>query len=311
MAPYKIDLGIRAFNTAPFFHQSWSRKPENRGSKQGKGVSEPKNMATILNDDYFKKFRDIIYNESGIHFSESNRSILASRLKERLRATKYTDLQTYHTVLLTNKEELKVLLDSVTTNLTRFFRNNSHFQTFENFIISDLVEKKGIKHIRIWSAGCSTGEEPYSIAISLMENLPANCTFEITASDLSLKSLMTANEGFYNSTRITGVPAKYLDKYFVKVPGGYKIRDIIKSRIKFDYHNLKFDSKLRNLDIIFCRNVLIYFDEVAQKATVKQFWNAMSDYSYLFIGHSESLFGMKTEFTFVKTNWACVYGKNL
>ena len=172
-----------------------------------------------------------------------------------------------------------------------------------------LSKKSQYKTIKIWSAGCSTGEEPYTISILLKELLPQDFRGEVIASDLSLKSLMTAKEGFYPDTRISGIPQQYLYKYFEKKGDGYQINREIKEMVKFDYHNLKHDSGLRNLDVVFCRNVIIYFDEAAQQAVIDLFWLDMSPHSYLFIGHSESLFGMKTQFEFVKTDWATLYRK--
>ena len=269
-------------------------------------------MEKILTDRDFSQFRDLIYDASGIHFSDSNRIILESRLKERLRNLQLSTPGEYFGILTKDKEELKVLLDSVTTNLTRFFRNTAHFDTLENYVLPELVKKKretGDNTIRIWSAGCSTGEEPYSIAMMAKEKLPGDFKFEITASDLSLKSLMTAKEGFYPPNKVNGIPDIYLSKYFTKGIDGFQVNSNIKESIKFDYHNLKFDSGLSNLDIVFCRNVIIYFDEAAQEAVIQKFWKALSQRTYLFIGHSESLFGMKTDFKFLKTDWACIYQK--
>lgn len=150
------------------------------------------------------------------------------------------------------------------------------------------------------------------MAMILKEKLlTAAYSFEIIGSDLSLKSLMTAQEGFYPQGRIGGIPEHYLKKYFDRKHDGYQIKEGIKGTVKFDYHNLIFDSGLQDIDIIFCRNVLIYFDTAAQKAVIKRFWKVMNDYSYLVIGHSESLFGMETQFEFVKTEWATFYGKFL
>jgi len=271
-------------------------------------------MSDFLSDAVFEKFRDLIYNSSGIHFSASNRTILESRLKERLKKSGLEKVEDYFHQINTNAEELKVLLDSVTTNLTRFFRNTSHFETFENYVIPELIkvkQAKGDYKVRLWSAGCSTGEEPYSLAMVLRDKLPSNFSIDITASDLSLKSLMTAKEGFYKESRVTGIPQEYLNRYATKKADGFVINDEIKSLIKFDYHNLKFESGLSDLDIVFCRNVLIYFDEPAQQAVVNRFYQAMSSHSFLFIGHSESLFGMETKFDFLKTDWACIYSKIL
>jgi len=270
-------------------------------------------MSDFLNDSDFQNIRDLIYNESGIHFSDSNRTILESRLKERLKLLNLSSISEYYRTLKGSDVELKDFLDSVTTNLTRFFRNQAHYDTFINFVIPDLVERKkksGDKKISIWSAGCSTGEEPYTNAMVLKEYLPPDFKIEVIASDLSLKSLMKAKEGLYIKSRIAGVPDSYLKKYFIEEENSYRIKPEIGNLVKFDYHNLKFGSNLRNLDIVFCRNVLIYFDEPAQKNVIDNFWNAMAPHSYLFIGHSESLFGMETQFKFIKTDWACIYGKS-
>ena len=271
-------------------------------------------MAELLTDNEFELFSKKIYDESGITFSETNRSILDSRIKERLREKQFDTVDKYYRLICSDKEEMKVFLDSVTTNLTRFFRNQAHWDAFVNYVIPKVIENKrrnGDSIIKIWSAGCSTGEEPYTMAMILKQILPPPYSFQIIASDLSLKSLMVAKQGFYPESRIAGIPEKYLNSYFLKTEGGYQVCSDLMNCIRFDYHNLKNDSGLRNLDIVFCRNVLIYFDEAAQLATINRFWDSMASKSYLFIGHSESLFGMKTGFEFLKTDWACLYQKNV
>jgi chemotaxis protein methyltransferase CheR len=269
-------------------------------------------MAGILADAEFNLFSRLIYEQSGIHFSDMNRSILDTRLQERLRVTRYANVTGYYEFIMKNPEEMKMLLDSVTTNLTRFFRNAGQFETLEHFVLPDLVAHKTrlkAPHLKVWSAGCATGEEPYSIAFVLKDKLPKHFAIEIIASDLSLKSIMTAQEGYYPEQKIEGVPPSYLAKYFEKEQHGYQVKEEIKSLIRFDYHNLKFDSGLQNIDILFCRNVIIYFDEAAQKSVINRFWKIMSPHSYLFLGHSESLFGMNTQFEFVKTDWSVIYRK--
>lgn len=271
-------------------------------------------MADLLTDAEFDKFRKVIYDESGITFSSTNRSILDSRLKERLRDKKLATVEDYYRLIISNKEEMKVMLDSVTTNLTRFFRNQPHFDALINYVIPHILEEKrktGNTVVKVWSAGCSTGEEPYTIAMILKDILPPPFTFQITASDLSLKSLMVGQHGFYPNSRISGIPEKYLTRFFTKTNDGYQVKKELMDTIRFDYHNLKHDSGARNLDIVFCRNVLIYFDEPAQLTVINHFWDSLAPHSYLFIGHSESLFGMKTKFEFLKTQWACLYQKNL
>jgi chemotaxis protein methyltransferase CheR len=277
-----------------------------------RGKAGPKRMSDFLSDADFELFRKLIYDESGIAFSSTNRSILESRLKERLREKKLDNLRTYFSVITKDREELKTLLDSVTTNLTRFFRNQAHFDAVEKFIIPEMLKLRAAsdRRLKFWSAGCSTGEEPYTIAMLLKRRLPPGWNFEVIASDISLKCLMVGKEGFYADTRVQGVPDGYLSSSFDRKPGGYQIKEEIKKNVRFDYHNLKNDSGLRNIDVVFCRNVLIYFDEAAQKATIERFWEVMAPKSFLFIGHSESLFGMNTRFEFVKTEWACFYRKN-
>ena len=275
---------------------------------------ETRGMSDFMGDADFELYRKLIYDASGITFSATNRSILESRLKERLREKKLESLKDYFSLISNDKEELKTLLDSVTTNLTRFFRNQAHFDAIEHFVVPALMKMKaagGEHKLRFWSAGCSTGEEPYTLAMLLKQILPAGWSFEIVASDISLKCLMVGKEAFYADSRIQGIPEAHLPKYFDKKPGGYQIKDEVKKSVRFDYHNLKNDSGLRGLDAVFCRNVLIYFDEAAQKAAIERFWEAMAPKSFLFIGHSESLFGMNTKFEFVKTEWATFYRKNV
>jgi chemotaxis protein methyltransferase CheR len=267
---------------------------------------------TFLNDADFETYRNLIYAESGITFTATNRSILESRLKEKQREKGFSSVRAYFSQIASDKEELKQFLDSITTNLTRFFRNQPQFDALEKYVIPEIIskiKKTSTGNIKIWSAGCSTGEEPYTIAMLLKEILPPGWDFDILASDISLKCLMTAKEGFYADNRIEGIAPNYLLKYFDKVDGGYKIHDNIRSKIRFDYHNLKNDSGQRGLDVVFCRNVIIYFDDVAQAAVINRFWDAMASKSFLFIGHSESLFGMNSKFEFVKTEWATLYRK--
>ena len=270
-------------------------------------------MTEVLNDADYEMFRKIIYDESGITFSATNRSILDSRIKELLRKKNIATPGEYYAIITKNTEEMKEMLDSVTTNLARFVRNQPQVDAFVKYVIPSVAELKKARGpdrtIKIWSAGCSTGEEPYTIAMLMKEICPPGFNFQIIASDISLKSLMTAKQGFYPDNRIEGIPANYLQKYFTKVDGGYQVKDDLKSKIRFDYTNLKNDSGERNCDVVFCRNVLIYFDEPAQLTVINHFWNSMAPQSYLFIGHSESLFGMKTNFQVIKTEWACFYGK--
>jgi chemotaxis protein methyltransferase CheR len=165
-------------------------------------------MSETLSDLEFEKFRTLIYEASGIHFSSTNRTILESRIRERLKTVNQTTASAYYEQLKKDPEELKLLLDAVTTNLTRFFRNTAHFDTLEQYVVPDLIKYKspgGDKEIRVWSAGCSTGEEPYTIAMVLKDILPPDFRIKIVASDISLKSLMVGKEGFYPENRVQDI----------------------------------------------------------------------------------------------------------
>jgi chemotaxis protein methyltransferase CheR len=266
----------------------------------------------FLSNADFELYKTLIYNESGILFTETNRSVLEQRLRDILRENKLPHIRDYYAKVIKDREELKKLLTAVTTNLTRFFRNQPHFDAFEKFVVPEIVKIKkatGNYTIKIWSAGCSTGEEPYTIAMMLADMLAPPWNYDIIASDLSLKCLMTAKEGFYDPSHVVGVSEHYLKKYFDIAGDGYKIKNELKSHVRFDYHNLKNDAGMRGIDICFCRNVLIYFDHETQTNIVNKFYDSMNEKSFLYIGHSESLFGMKTKFEFLKTEWTTLYKK--
>ena len=184
-------------------------------------------MLDVLTDADYELFRKVIYDESGITFSATNRSILDSRIKEMLRKKNLNTPQEYYALISKDPEEMKIMLDAVTTNLTRFFRNQPHFDSFVNYVIPHVIEHKkssgGDRTIKIWSAGCSTGEEPYTIAMIMKEICPPDFNFQITASDISLKSIMTAQQGFYPDARVDGVPENYLELWSCTILKKYKI----------------------------------------------------------------------------------------
>ncbi len=267
-----------------------------------------------LTDNEFKIFRDFIYEKSGIYFSDINKAVLENRLYEIVLKNKYNSVMDYYNEMQNNEGKVKTFLDKVTTNLTKFFRNQTQFEALQAHVINDLTVKNQSnpdRTIKIWSAGCSTGEEPYTIAIIAQEALGLNSGWqlEIIASDISLKSLMKAKEGFYDEQRIKNVPDYFKQKYFEKVGNGFMVKKEIKNLINFDYHNLKHDFNHKNFDIIFCRNVIIYFDQKAQLEVINKFYNKLKPYGYLFLGHSESLFGMETKFKFNKVGDAISYLK--
>jgi chemotaxis protein methyltransferase CheR len=266
-----------------------------------------------ISEEHFIKFKDIIHKESGIFFDNINKSILESRLRERIRQKNLTNPEEYYLIVTKDKTEMENLLDSVTTNLTKFFRNEKQFVALRQNILPECAERNknnGTKSIKIWSAGCSTGEEPYTIAMDMVNLFPpTSWKLEILASDLSLKSLMKAKTGYYPRERSEGIPIDYVKKFLNEEKEGFKIKDEVKNIIRFDYHNLKFDNGERNFDIIFCRNVIIYFDKTEQERVVNHFYKCLKNPGYLFLGHSESLFGMNTLFKPVKFADTYIYKK--
>ncbi|MBN1686179.1 MAG: protein-glutamate O-methyltransferase CheR [Spirochaetales bacterium] len=204
-------------------------------------------------------------------------------------------------------------MSSITTSkLTRFFRNQSHFKALEYFVIPAIIEKKlieGDRTMRIWSAGCSTGEEPYSIAMLCLDLLPPGFELEVTATDEDSHLLIEARNGAYPESRVEDVPHRYLKEYFGPIPGGYSVTGKLKEAVTFECRNLKDPTALRDRDVVFCRNVLIYMDQAARKSVLASLREAMNVGSYLFTGDAESLLGVDASLESVKTAWTTLYRK--
>ena len=270
-------------------------------------------MEFTIDDNEFRLFKDFIYEKSGIYFSEINRAILENRLFEVMLKFQYKSVLDYYNKLLSDPEEVRQFLDLITTNLTKFFRNMSQFEALEKIVIPEIAKRNdSLRTIRIWSAGCSSGEEPYSIAavVAYVLTLQEGWDIKIVASDISLKSLMIAKEGYYKKDRVDDIPPHLFSIAFEDHGDTIKIKDEIKKLVTFDYHNLKNEFGYKDFDIIFCRNVIIYFDQEAQKQVIEKFYKLLKPYGYLFLGHSESLFGMNTKFKFSKIGNAIVYLKD-
>jgi chemotaxis protein methyltransferase CheR len=270
---------------------------------------------TIEERALYDKFCHLIYDNCGIVFNEVNFAVLESRLTERCRLYEGMSLADYYKKVSHSDDELKLFLDAITTNLTRFFRNHTQYETLQHFTIPTLIDFKRrtgqLKHIKLWNTGCSTGEEAYTNAMCLQEWLPSDFTFQVVATDLSMRTLAIANDGYYSTERIADIPINLLAKYFTKLPSdGYRRNALLKSKVTFAYHNLNEAPYGYDYDIIFCRNVLIYFDDVVKNRVVNNFYHVMNNFSFLFLGHSESLFGMDTPLQFIRTEWGSLYGKN-
>ncbi len=268
-----------------------------------------------MTTEEFTLFRKLIYNECGIDFQTERISLLDERVRKRMALCGIDDYYQYYKFLKesgTGAKELILLMDLLTINETLFFRNRPQFELLKTHVLPALITSKTAKRLRqlrIWSTGCSSGQEPYSIAITLIETIPYIDMWDIKifASDLSLRMLELGQAGIYSGYQLRGIEEEHLNHYFDLAEGGYKIKDRVKKLVTFDYHNLKHDNGLRGFDIIFCRNVMIYFDAQERTRLIDRFANSLVPQGYIFIGHAESLYGLSTRFKMIHHNRGIVY----
>lgn len=211
----------------------------------------------------------------------------------------------------TNGKELEHLFDAITTNETFFFRESQQTDLFIDIIVPRIMEQIGKKEVKVWSAACSTGEEPYTIAMLLKEKMAAVRT-EITASDISQGVIESAKRGIYNSYSVRNVPDAYLKKYFAATGQAFELSPAIKSMVSFQQVNLTDEKRIRSIagkDVIFCRNVLIYFDDKAKQKVVSLLYDSLKPKGYLFTGASESLHSITRAFRPAAINKVIVYQK--
>jgi len=257
-----------------------------------------------LPDDVFRLLRDQIYKRTGMWFSDSSKYLLQKRLSPRAKDLSFDTFQQYFYFLQYDPRadaEFDQIYDLVTTNETYFFREPAQLTAFTEEIIPDILERKAIKKVRIWSAGCSSGEEPYSLAMLLQElGWFSRAAFEIFASDINQQVLSRARKGHYRESAFRATDPSIRDKYFTRDPeGSWKISDKIRNRISFGRLNLYDEGRVSlvgNLDVILCRNVIIYFDDSSKKVVVNSFYNRLVDGGFLLLGHSESLISLSTQF---------------
>ena len=269
-------------------------------------------IAQKMQDETFRKLRDFIHEKSGIYISDNKKYLLENRLHRRLqeRGLKSYEDYLYLIQYSADSNELKKLFDVVTTNETYFFREPQHFDILVKHIIPSIVSSRA-KTFKIWSAACSTGEEPYTIAMLLKEN-PSMTSIrtEIIGTDISDAVLQAAKRGVYSSYAVRNIPPNFFKKYFRDANGVYTLDPSIKRMVRFQNVNLIDEKSMRmfrNFDVIFCRNVLIYFDENAKKKVVSLLYDALKPGGYLFIGASESLHNVTRAFKPLVINRTVVY----
>jgi len=265
-----------------------------------------------MDEKSFNNFRKLIFETSGISLSEQKVALVASRISKRMRGLSITSYDTYYQLVVEDKagNELRELLNAISTNVTHFFRESRHFD-FMGQLVRQWGEE-GKTRLRIWCAACSTGEEPYTIAMTSLEAMPRPMDLKIMASDISTKVLHIAKFGVYKNSDVANISKPLLKKYFRKGVG--KAAELV--RVNPEIRNLVSYSQINlstppypiegGLDMIFCRNVMIYFDSDLRQKLVKNFENLLRPGGVLFVGMAESLSGVSKS---MKTLEPSVYQK--
>ena len=268
-----------------------------------------------LTDSEFNELVKIIYDKTRIQMTNHKRALVTSRLSKRLRALHMDSFREYIDFVKNAKdEELTNFVNAVTTNKTDFFRENKHFEYMKSNFFPEWEKKfkEGkVKNLRIWSAACSTGEEPYTIQMTLHEYFGSNYDrydIKVLASDIDTNVLAHGRAGIYKEESVEPIQPNILRKYFLKGTGDkeglYKVKDILQKNLFFRQLNFKeedFDIHTQ-FDLIFCRNVIIYFDKEFQKELFNKFHRYLKEDGLVFIGHSETLFGVSDKFKYVSSN---------
>ncbi len=288
-----------------------------------------------LSEPELKLLQSLVYQECGMYFDERRAHFLEDRLHRRLKACRLESFYSYYR-LLTSREgraELAALLENLTVNETSFFRNKPQMDMFHKTLMEELLRQKQAERtwsVRIWSAGCSTGQEPYTLAMLVCDALayftlrnassyeipspkplvPPPWSVEIVASDISYSALRVAQNGMYSEQQMEPVDYMYRLRYFDKIGDHYQVKPALKNMVKFDFHNLKTEYLPQRNDVIVCRNVMIYFDEPEQKRLVEKLYRCLNPHGYLLIGHAESLFGLSDRFRMIHLNSGTAYQRN-
>ena len=285
-----------------------------------------------LTEAELRLLQTLVYQECGMFFDERRVHFLQDRLQRRLKACGLDTFYSYYRLLTSadGKRELNALLENLTVNETSFFRNKPQLELFHKTILEEILQRKQQRRdftLRVWSAGCSTGQEPYTIAMLICDALayyylrnplpfampspkpliPPPWRVEILASDISYAVLRAGQEGIYPESQMEAVDYSYRLRYFDKTNDRYAVKKAVKDLVQFDFHNLKTEFLPHRNDVIFCRNVMIYFDEAEQKRLIEKFHRCLNAQGFLLVGHAESLFGLTDKFRMIHHNNGTVY----
>lgn len=273
-------------------------------------------------DPVYVKIRDLVYQACGIYHSEEKLYLLAGACRRRMANSKAADPRQYLDLIsnpATRVLELRELLNEITIGETCLFRSPPQLAALQNVILPELIATRsrvGLRKLRVWSAGCSTGEEPYTLSMFLLEETEKQLkgwTFEITATDLNDRSIETCKAGVYGDYALRNTSDLYKRKYFTPADGTkLQVKDEVKARVSFSRLNLNDDSKMlfmKGMDLIFCCNVLIYFDIPSKRRVVQHFYSNLQAPGFFFLGHAESLYQVTDEFRLVHLPGTTTYVK--
>ncbi|MFP4528658.1 MAG: CheR family methyltransferase [Candidatus Kapaibacterium sp.] len=286
----------------------------------GDQLSAQRPESKTMSEDTFVKLRDVIYKKCGIYYTESKKYLLEGRISKRLIARKLGSFEEYIGYLDSpgGRQELNDLFEAITINETYFFRAQQQFEAFENIIVPEILKPRMQAPnpvLRLWSAAASTGEEAYTLAMLVLEKLKPQyprVQFQILASDINNAVLNTARKGIYKEYSVRNVPEPYMKKYFRQSGSTYILSDEVKKMVKFLNINLYDAYAMRTIsscDVIFCCNVLIYFDVPSKQQVISHLYDSLNQGGYLFIGYSESLHGISKAFKLVHLPKAMAYKK--
>lgn len=267
------------------------------------------------------QIRDVIYKTAGIFQADNKLHVLENRCQKRMQALGISTLREYYQCLTErpmHHGELVSLLNEMTVGETCFFRNRPQLEAIQRIVLPRIMAAKSaidLRHIRIWSAGCSTGEEPYTVAILLLEEAQKQLkdwSFEVIATDINENSIAFAQEGRYGDYSVRNTEAQILQKYFVTAEGKFAVKPEVKSVVAFKRVNLSDDSRMtlmKGMDVILCCNVLIYFDANSKTRVIQHFYANSFNHGYLFLGPAESLHGISNDFQLVHLPSTTAYVK--
>jgi chemotaxis protein methyltransferase CheR len=267
------------------------------------------------------QIRDLVYRVAGIFQPDNKLRLLEDRCGRRMQVLGVATVREYYeclTIKPIRQAEMVALLNEITIGETCFFRNQPQLDALRNVVLTRILDARAklpLRHLRIWSAGCSTGEEPYTLSMMFLEEMSGKLkgwTFEILATDLNERSVAHAKHGSYGDYSTRNLTPYFRQKYFTARPDGLQVNAEVKARVSFNRVNLLDDARvafMKGVDLILCCNVLIYFDVLSKQRVIQHFYNNLLTHGYLFLGHSESLYGVSEDFRLVHLPSATAYIK--